>query len=257
MSTTQIPPGVPATPSGSGPRRDGNDLYDSRNWESAYRELHDAPALLLQLQDDVSRSRKREAFWISVAVHLTLILLIVNATRFVHFFPRGAVVMNPELRDKETTFLELPPDAQKVPKPPDTDKISDQNRIATRKAPQINREELKKILDAARAGRPGQSAPPVQQQPAPQSRAALPLPLSHKTCRRRQTSPILTRPQNCRRRLRRNQVSIPGPCQQDLPLKKLLAPRSPIAATMVATMAITGQASPAANRRPVWGPWTF
>ncbi len=176
MSTTQIPPGVPATPSGSGPRRDGNDLYDSRNWESAYRELHDAPALLLQLQDDVSRSRKREAFWISVAVHLTLILLIVNATRFVHFFPRGAVVMNPELRDKETTFLELPPDAQKVPKPPDTDKISDQNRIATRKAPQINREELKKILDAARAGRPGQSAPPVQQQPAPQSQGSVTAP---------------------------------------------------------------------------------
>jgi hypothetical protein len=140
MSTTQIPPGVPVTPPGSGPGRDRNDLYDSRNWESAYRELHDAPALLLQMQDDLSRSRKREAFWISVLVHLTLVLLIVNSTRFIHLFPRGAVVMNPELHDKDTTFLELPPDAQKIPKPPDTDKISDQNRIATRKAPQINRE---------------------------------------------------------------------------------------------------------------------
>ncbi len=172
MSTTQIPPGVPVTPPGSGPGRDRNDLYDSRNWESAYRELHDAPALLLQLQDDLSRSHKREAFWISVIVHLTLVVLIVNSTRFVHFFPRGAVVMNSELHDKDTTFLELPPDAQKIAKPPDTDKISDQNRIATRKAPQINRDELKKILDAARAGRPGQSAAPVQQQPAPQSQGS-------------------------------------------------------------------------------------
>jgi TonB family protein len=172
MSTTQIPPGAPVTPADPASRREG-DIYDSRNWESAYRELHDAPALLLQLQDDVSRSRKREAFWISVAVHLTLVLLIVNSTRFLHLIPRGAVVVNPSIHDKDMTFLELPPDAEKIPKPPDTNKISDQNRVATRKAPQLNREELKKILSAGRAGRPGQNAP-AQQQPAPQAQAAPP-----------------------------------------------------------------------------------
>ena len=42
----------------------------------AVLELHDAPALLIQLQDELSISRKREAFWISVAVHLILIIFI-------------------------------------------------------------------------------------------------------------------------------------------------------------------------------------
>ncbi|SRR5579871_1673579 len=171
MSTTQIPPGAPVTPPGAGPSRGGSDLYEARNWESAYRELHDAPGLLLQLQDDLSRSRKREAFWISVAVHLTLVLLIVNSTRFMHLIPRGAVVVAPSLHDKDATFLELPPDAEKITKRPETNKISDQDRIATRKAPQINRDELKKIIEASR-GRPGQGAPPVQQQPAPQTQAS-------------------------------------------------------------------------------------
>jgi len=171
MSTTQIPPGAPAAPSGSGPRRDGNDLYDSRNWESAYRELHDAPALLLQLQDEVSRSRKREAFWISVAVHLLLVTLMVNATRFGMLVPRPVVLVSPAPRDKDTTFLELPPDEQKLTKRPDTNKISDKDRVATSKAPQLDRQELKKILDASRAGRPGPAAPPAQQ-PAPQAQAA-------------------------------------------------------------------------------------
>jgi TonB family protein len=150
-------------------------LYDAGRWESAYRELHDAPALLLQLQDDLSRSRKREAFWISVAVHLTLVLLIVNSTRFMRLIPRGAMVVTPKLQDRDTTFLELPPDAEKITKRPDTNKISDQDRIATRKAPQINREELKKIIEASR-GRPEQSAPPAQQPPAPQTATNSPPP---------------------------------------------------------------------------------
>ena len=46
---------------------------DARRWESAYREMHDVPTLLVQLQDELSRSRKREAFWMSVVVHLVLV----------------------------------------------------------------------------------------------------------------------------------------------------------------------------------------
>ncbi len=168
MSTTQIPPGAP--PASVGPGRGGDELYDSRNWESAYRELHDAPALLLQMQDEVSRSRKREAFWISVAVHLIFVILIVNSTRFGLLVPRPVVLVSPSPRDKDTTFLELPPDEQKIAKRPDTDKISDKNRIATTKAPVLDRKELKKILDASRAGRPGPVSPPAQQ-PAPQQQA--------------------------------------------------------------------------------------
>ena len=173
MSTTQIPPGTPAPPV---PRPDGGDLYDPRHWESAYLEMHDVPALLIQLQDDLSRSRLREAFWLSVIVHLLLVILIVNSPKFAGMFPRRAVmVVSPSdmLRQKELTYLEEPPDQQKVTKKPDTDNISDKDRIATSKAPQVNREELKKILDSARAGRPGNGGPPTQQpEPAPPPQVA-------------------------------------------------------------------------------------
>jgi TonB family protein len=151
-------------------RSDGGDLYDARHWESAYREMHDAPALLIQLKDDLSRSRQREAFWMSVVVHLTLVILIVNAQkfdRFIHGRPVMVVSPNDLMRQKELTYLELPPDEQKVTKRPDTNKISDKDRIATSRTPQLDREELKKILDSSRPGTPGPSGAPAPQQPTP------------------------------------------------------------------------------------------
>jgi TonB family protein len=144
-------------------------LYDARYWESAYREIDEPPALLLQLQDDVSRSRRREAFWISVVVHLIVVLLIVNSDKLGRLMPRQAVVVAPRMSsDKDLTFLELPPDEQKVTQRPKTNIISDKDRIATSKAPQLDRQELKKILDSSRPGAPGLSAPPSPtQQPSP------------------------------------------------------------------------------------------
>jgi TonB family protein len=166
MSTTQIPPAPPSPPA------DGSDLYEAQGWESAYLESHDVPALLIQLQDDLSRSRKREALWISVVVHLTIIILLVNSERLVKLFPtRGVIVVSPNdlMREKDLTYLELPPDEQKVSKRPDTNNISDKDRIASSRAPRLDREELKKIL--ARPGAPGPSGPPAQ---APQPAAPAP-----------------------------------------------------------------------------------
>src|SRR5205085_448399 len=122
-------------------------------WESAYREMHDVPALLIQLQDDLSRSRQREAFWISVVVHLAIIILVVNSPKFDKLMHHRALVMvSPQdlMRQKELTYLELPPDEQKLTKRPDTNKISDKDRVATSRTPQLDRRELKKILDSAR-----------------------------------------------------------------------------------------------------------
>jgi len=136
--------------------------------------MHDVPALLIQLQDDLSRSRQREAFWISVVVHLAIVILAVNSAKFESLLHKRAVIMvSPEdlLRQKDLTYLELPPDEQKLTQRPKTNKISDKDRVAQSKAPQLDRKELKKILDSARPGAPGQSAPPAQQ-PAPQAPAA-------------------------------------------------------------------------------------
>jgi TonB family protein len=163
MSTTQIPPRSPAQ---LPPRSDGSDLYDARRWESAYRQMHEAPTLLVQLQDDLSRSRRREAFWLSVIFHLVVVILIVNSPKFAQLMPHRAVIaVNPAMRDKDLTYLELPPDEQKIAKPPKSDIISDKNRNAMSRAPQIDRQELKRILDASRPGRPGPGGAPNPQQP--------------------------------------------------------------------------------------------
>src|SRR6266576_5105460 len=104
MLTTQIPPGNPVPPT---PRPEGGDLYDAHGWESVYREMHQAPALLVQLQDDLSRSRQREAFWISVVVHLAIVILAVNSAKFESLLHKRAVIMvSPEdlLRQKDLTY---------------------------------------------------------------------------------------------------------------------------------------------------------
>jgi TonB family protein len=134
--------------------------------------MHDVPALLIQLQDDLSRSRQREAFWISVVVHLAIVILVVNSARLEGLMHRRSVILvSPQdlVKQKELTYLELPPDEQKVSKRPDTNRISDKDRIATSKAPQLDRKELKKILDSAR---PGPPSAPAQRQPAAPAPAA-------------------------------------------------------------------------------------
>jgi TonB family protein len=165
MSTTEIPPRNPV-PAAQPPSPPGGDLYDASGWETAYLEMHDVPALLIQLQDDLSRSRQREAFWISVVVHLAIVILVVNSARLEGLMHRRSVILvSPQdlTKQKDLTYLELPPDEQKLTKRPDTNRISDKDRIATSKAPQLDRKELKKILDSARPGPPG---PPAQSQPA-------------------------------------------------------------------------------------------
>ena len=200
MSTTQIPPTSPATSASRQPQ--GGDLYDARYWESAYREIDEAPTLLIQLQDDLSRARRREAFWLSVAVHLVVVLLLLNSDKLGRLMPRGSVIAQPiSARDKDLTYLELPPDEQKLTKRPNTNIISDKDRIATSKAPQLDRQALKKILDSSRPGSPSvpvptpapgqQPSPPAagQAAPAPQQQAPPAPPVNQNLEARLQTPP--------------------------------------------------------------------
>src|SRR5689334_14078914 len=181
MSTTQIPPEHPVERPRPG-TTGGAELYDAENWESAYREfdIDSVPHLLVQLQDDLERARKREALWMSLVIHLLVVIAFVNSDRLGQLLVRRPVMMvspNDLMRQKELTYLELPPDEQKLTKRPDTNVISDKDRIATSKAPQIDRKQLKQILDSARPGAPGQGmpAPPMPPQaatPPPQSAQA-------------------------------------------------------------------------------------
>jgi TonB family protein len=184
MPVTQIPP---RDPSSSSPApTEHRDLFEAQHWETAYRQFNpdDVPHLLIQLQDDLSRARKREAIWLSIILHLFIVILLWNSEKLVALLPHRTIPLELRAdadRDKDATFLELPPDEQKLTRRPDSKIISDKDRIATSKAPQINREELRKLLESTRPGLPGQSgppasppqtaqnqAPPQQQPPAPQ-----------------------------------------------------------------------------------------
>src|SRR4029077_17079466 len=92
MSTTEIPPRNPV-PAAQLPTTPGGDLYDASGWETAYLEMHDVPALLIQLQGQLSAPRQRETFWISVVVHLAIVILVVNSARLEGLMHRRSVIL--------------------------------------------------------------------------------------------------------------------------------------------------------------------
>jgi TonB family protein len=170
MPITQTPSRDPLTSPPKVRSRESVDFYDARDWESAYRffDQNAVPQLLLHLQDDLARSRRREAAWLSVILHLLVVLLFVNLPRLQHRNPAMLVSLQDQMKGKELTFLALPPDVQQITKPKDTNIISDKNRVATSRNPQLDPKELKKILDSARPGRPGPAGPQSpSQQPTP------------------------------------------------------------------------------------------
>lgn len=111
----------------------------------------------------------REAAWISVVVHLMVVLFLILSPQL---FPgiRGVVIINPAdlMRNQQLTYLDLPPDMQKAPKaPPKTDVLSDKNRIAESRHPTLDKKTLEELK---RMGPPKTPAAPAEQaQMTPQS----------------------------------------------------------------------------------------
>jgi outer membrane biosynthesis protein TonB len=129
--------------------------------EGTAREFN--PVLLTQLQDELARSRLREAFWISLVAHLLAAILLALSPKWMPVFrPLQLRTAEQMIRDKELTYLEMPPDSQRpLVKAPDTKFLSDKNRIARARVPTPDR----KVLDSLRL--PGPPGPPAQAAPAP------------------------------------------------------------------------------------------
>lgn len=162
----------PDRPTPLPPREDGQLAL----WEGGTAlDAELTPHLLIQLEDDLERSRMREAFWISVVVHLMVVLFLVLSPKL---FPgiKGVVLISPEdlMRNQQMTYLDLPPDLQKEPKrAPKTDVLSDKNRIAESRHPTLDKKTLEELR---RAGPPkipsapaqqAQNTSPMQAQPQP------------------------------------------------------------------------------------------
>src|SRR5262245_54741971 len=109
MALTQIPslqepPPLPPPP-------EQGDLFNAEHWESAYRQMHDFPTLLIQAQDELARARKREAFWMSLFAHLLVVVLVLLFPKYEKYLPHRIVMrVNPATnQQKELTFLTAPP----------------------------------------------------------------------------------------------------------------------------------------------------
>lgn len=149
-------------------------------WQAAQGgDLDLTPHMLLQLEDDLERSRMREAFWISVVVHLMVVILLAMSPKLFPAMMRGVVVTTPQdlMRNQQMTYLDLPPDMQKAPKvAPKTDVLSDKNRVAESRHPSVDKKTLQELK---RAGAPKMQAPPTPRQqqmpqPAQQARQSAP-----------------------------------------------------------------------------------
>jgi TonB family protein len=174
MPITQIPFQDPVAPPEK-PLPEQLGLYDQRDWETAYRDLDaNVPHLLVQLQDDLTRSRRREAIWISVVVHLVLGIFLWQFKLIQDLIPWGTAVVVPvdTKSGKNVTFLALPPDLQKAPRRPNAP-ASDKNRIATTRHPELDPKELQRRLPSPPPGRPGRAGPrsPQPQAAPPQAMA--------------------------------------------------------------------------------------
>jgi TonB family protein len=123
-------------------------------------ELH---LLLGEQGDDITTYRRREAAWISLVVHGVIILALIFMPKWL---PRSLVIL--PARDNNTTMIILPED-QLRQKPAQTNKVSDHDRKA--QSPVLDKDTLRKLMDARKAGAPKPPSPPPQPQAQPQQQA--------------------------------------------------------------------------------------
>jgi len=138
-----------------------------------FSDRHVVPVLVLEFNDERSRSRLREAGLVSIIFHLLLILIAPPLLRY--SLDRKVKVWTAQEiidRNRELTYVEMPKDTQRPTKRPDTDIISDKDRVATSRHTTLDEKTMKELRDSAMR-HPGPVAPPA---PPPQAQAAPPAP---------------------------------------------------------------------------------
>jgi TonB family protein len=139
---------------------------------SAFVEEAFTPVVLMDLRDELSRSRLREAAWISIIAHLVVAIALSLSPKWMpgSWGHPVRLVAEDMLKDKETTFLARPPDAQKLLRKPHTNVLSDKDRIATSRNP--DQKLMQRMLDNRDPGPPARPSPrslPTPPQPAQQA----------------------------------------------------------------------------------------
>src|SRR5581483_674584 len=151
---------------GSGDSGAQGSLFPSPKEPAFDDRLHKTPFALLEddLELQLERSKLREAFWISLTIHAIAIAIIaLLLPRILARYPATPSRLAQILQDHQITFLEMPP--APVQKPLDTNKISDQDRRAALRHPDL--QQLRELEEARRAGSPGAIPAPAVKTPPP------------------------------------------------------------------------------------------
>ena len=100
--------------------------------------------LLVDLETEVARWRRRTYFLLAVFLQVTFaLILIYTPGLFTRLVGVPAVVIQPKERHQEQTMLYLPPDLQRSRKtPPRTNTLSDKNRKAQGESPKVDKNGL-------------------------------------------------------------------------------------------------------------------
>jgi len=136
-----------------------------------FADRHVVPVLVLEISDERSRSRLREAGLVSIIFHLLLLMAFPSLLKYspgknVKVWTAQELIN----RDRELTYLEMPKDSQRVTKRPNTEVISDKDRIATSRHPTVDRKTLQELRDSSMR-QPGPAVPPS---PPPEAAQAAP-----------------------------------------------------------------------------------
>jgi hypothetical protein len=136
---------------------------------------HELLHVIDTLEDERSRARLREGIWISLIAHIIIFWFISYGQNYI--FHHGIRVVDPSTvlrnREKDMTYLDLPPDALKHLKPKEAPP-SDKDRQAQTKTPTIDKKTMEQLQAMRRAGPPvpvpfsEQPAAPAQPQPQQQ-----------------------------------------------------------------------------------------
>ncbi len=138
---------------------------------------------LLHIIDELEGSRNwaslREKLWIALLIHLLVAWYLLYGPKYIYHVR----VVDPSVilkqRQKELTYLDLPPDALKKVKPKPTNIISDKDRVAETPHPTLDRKTLQELEAMRRAAPPK----PAEMPPAPQQAPSISAPAQPQVAR--------------------------------------------------------------------------
>jgi TonB family protein len=124
--------------------------------------------IIEEIEDNRSWVSLREKLWIALIIHMLVGWYLLYGPKYIYHVR----VVDPSVimkqRQKDLTFLDLPPDALKKIKPKPTTALSDKDRVAQTPHPTLDKKTLAELEAMRRAGPP---APAPAPQPAEQPQA--------------------------------------------------------------------------------------